>query len=244
MPNVFEMLSERARALLGDRRPLRVLEGGCGADSYFKLGSEVELVGIDISREQLDRNRYLNVKILGDLQTYPLPSHDFDVIICWNVIEHLSRPTAALENMFQATKPGGLVILGFPNLFSFKGLATKFTPFWFHKWSYQFVGFKDDTPFPTYLRCSMLPKRVVDLARRSGFSVELYELGEGNFLKRLFKRQRAFGIFFLAVNTMFRVISLGKSPSLYLDQCQLILKAPGGRSVGVGKTGSFAAVPR
>ena len=47
------------------------------------------MVGLDISPSALDRNRLLDDRIVGDLETYPLPRKAFDVVVCWDVLEHL-----------------------------------------------------------------------------------------------------------------------------------------------------------
>jgi SAM-dependent methyltransferase len=116
-----------------ERRRVRLLEAGCGSSTYIKFNATVYAIGIDISQAQRDKNKVLAEKILGDIQSYPLPRDSFDVAVCWMVLEHLADPEAALRHMFQSVKSGGLVLLGFPHLMSFKGLVTKITPYWIHK---------------------------------------------------------------------------------------------------------------
>jgi len=131
----------------------------------------------------LRRNAHLDEKILGDIQTYRWPVPRFDAVVCGDVPEHLPRPTAALDNLFDAVKPGGIVVLAFPNLYSLKGLVTKLTPFFVHVWFYRLTG--DHRPldefdqFPTYLRTSMVPTRVLRRGQERGFSVVYFRLYEG-----------------------------------------------------------------
>src|SRR5439155_1728066 len=75
-------------------------------------------------------------KILGDIQTYPLPN-DLDAVVCWDVLEHLPEPDRALRNFFQAVKPGGVIVVKSPNTRSLKALVTKLTPLRFHTWYYR-----------------------------------------------------------------------------------------------------------
>jgi len=124
----YDKLAETADLLLDGKSHIKLLEAGCGSASRIKFRAQVHAVGVDISQEELDKNKTVHEKILGDLQTYPLPEQEFDVVICWDVIEHLPNPRAALHNMFRAVKPLGLVILGFPNLLSIKGVMTKLPP--------------------------------------------------------------------------------------------------------------------
>src|ERR1700722_3911030 len=82
---------------MGTSKKLRVLEAGCGSASRCHFRSS-QAVGIDISQEALDRNTHLDEKILGDIQTFRLEASSFDVIFCWDVLEHLERPEKALAN--------------------------------------------------------------------------------------------------------------------------------------------------
>jgi SAM-dependent methyltransferase len=198
-----------------------MLEGGCGSASHFNFVGVVKSVGIDISREQLDRNGVIQEKILGDIQTYPLTREGFDIVVCWEVVEHLSRPRDALRNMFSATKPGGVLILSFPNLASFKGIVTKFTPYWFHRWFYRIMKYKA-SPFPTYFRLAILPKRVIRFAQEHGFSLVFSQIAEGGVTKRVKERFRIIKWMFLLVDGIFRIASGGKCQSLFLDSCALI----------------------
>ncbi len=45
-----------------------LLEAGCGSASNINFGDNVRMVGIDISKKQLERNSTLHEKIIGDIQ--------------------------------------------------------------------------------------------------------------------------------------------------------------------------------
>jgi SAM-dependent methyltransferase len=218
-----QMISEKANSLLKGRENKTLLEAGCGSASYFSFDDIVKSVGIDIDEDQLRKNTLLDEKILGDLETYRLPSAKFDVVVCWDVIEHLSRPQKALANLFNSLKPGGLIILGFPNLMSFKGIVTKATPFWFHEAFYRFMKYSA-RHFPTYLRMDIIPGRVVSFAERSGLSIEYYEMVEGGLTARVRKQFWLLNKSFQLTNLVWRVLSLSRSRSLFLDSCMLIMR--------------------
>ena len=218
-----DVVSENINSLLGNKTTIKLLEAGCGSATHIRFNQNVHSVGIDISKEQLDRNTVIQEKILGDIQTYPLPEDEFDIVICWEVLEHLPRPKEALQNMFKAVKPDGLVILAFPNLISFKGLATKYTPHWFHQFAYRLMKYKS-RPFPTYFRLAIIPNRVRGFAEAHGLSEVSCNLSEGRFQRRVRDRFRSVDWIFAAVNGLVRVASFGRCPSLYHDACYLILK--------------------
>src|SRR5260370_6841466 len=77
---------------------VRVLEAGCGSRSFIQFGPKPYLAGIDVSQEQLQKNTLLQEKILGDIETFPLPPPSFDILIFWDVLEHLPHPHTALLN--------------------------------------------------------------------------------------------------------------------------------------------------
>jgi ubiquinone/menaquinone biosynthesis C-methylase UbiE len=171
-----DQIAELQRALddlLRGRRGLRILEAGCGSRTNVRLPASSYITGIDISEEQLQRNSGVDEKIVGDIQSFDLPDSSYDVVICWEVLEHVPEVSRALLNLFRSTKPGGFVILALPNVYSLKGMITKMTPYSLHTWFYtQFLKDPKIKPFPTYLRLSASPRSIARLAGACGFSVE------------------------------------------------------------------------
>lgn len=229
MVNLQESVSEILTSLLDGKGNIKVLEAGCGSATHITFAAEVHAVGIDISREQLEQNAFVQEKILGDIQDYPLPKEDFDVAVCWMVLEHLKRPKDALVKLFDSVKPGGLLILGFPNLLSFKGMVTKLTPFWAHTLFYQFMRYKS-RHFPTYLRVALLPGNVLRFAKENGYSVVFCTLVEGGVTKKVRSRFWLVDMTFRALNALVQVVSLGKAQSLLLDNCAIVLRKQGERA--------------
>ncbi len=226
---ITDRISAVANQLLRDRHDKAVLEAGCGSASYFHFEDVGRFVGIDIDADQLAKNTALRERVLGDLETYPLPTAEFDIVVCWDVIEHLARPRDALRNMFGAVKPGGLLILGFPNLLSFKGLVTKATPFRFHEAFYRYMKYTA-RHFPTYLRLVILPDRVTALAAEHDFSVVHRTLYEGAVTQRFLKRFGAVKGIFTATDAVWRLVTAGRYNSLFLDNCALVLQKGGDRT--------------
>jgi SAM-dependent methyltransferase len=154
-----------------------VLEAGCGSLSHLKFGSRSRVIGIDISQDQLDRNDGLDERILGDLETYPLAEGAYDAIVCWYVFEHLRRPDLVLVSFARALAPGGIAVIGVPNILSVKTLLTKFTPHRFHIWFYRYLLHSQDAgrpggpPFPTTMPLSIVPSRLRALAEAQGLRV-------------------------------------------------------------------------
>jgi SAM-dependent methyltransferase len=219
---LLRAVADEVNGLLPGNGSVHILEAGCGSASHVAFARPVVAVGIDVSRAQLDKNSVISEKILGDLQTYPLPAGAYDAVVCWDVLEHLSDPLRAMRNMFQSLKPGGLAIFAFPNVLSLKGLVTKATPYSFHKFMYRRLKYTK-LPFHTYLRLSMRPNNVKRVARSSGLSVEFTHLFEAFQEKRFRAQYPAADVLFRLVGLVVGALTFGTvNPSH--SQCILILK--------------------
>ena len=95
---------------------------------------------------------------------FPLARARFDVVVCWDLLEHLRRPRAALDNLSRAVRQGGLLVIGGPNVLSFKGLVTWLTPFWAHRLWYRLQR-SSRRLFRTYRRVATQPTVIQSWAR-------------------------------------------------------------------------------
>jgi SAM-dependent methyltransferase len=134
-----------------------VLEVGCGRYRHFDYPATMSIAGLDISADQLAQNQYAQEKFLGDAQTYQL-DREFDAVVSIFLLEHLDQPAAALHNMWRWTRPGGLLIIAVPNVYSVKGLVTKLSPFWFHHFAYKYIYRREYSIFPTTMRWCIAPR--------------------------------------------------------------------------------------
>jgi SAM-dependent methyltransferase len=209
----------------------RVLEAGCGSATHVSLPPTAHLVGLDLSPEQLERNTHIQEKILGDIQTHPLPAGDFDAVICWELLEHVPEPLRALDNLIRTLRPGGLLILAFPNVLSVKGLVTKLSPHWFHVWFYRRVlgdrlaGGVGRPPFPTCLPFAMAPERICDHARRRGLTVEYFDLFEALKQARLRRKLWISGWRWKLAKALVSAASFGRV-TLEGTDCIMLLRQP------------------
>jgi SAM-dependent methyltransferase len=160
------------------------LNAGCGRFNRYERPPNAYVVGVDISPQALVLNKGIDEGILGDIQNCELPQESFDLIVCHDVLEHLSDPIAAVNNLLGALKTGGDLQIGIPNLATPKGLLAKFTPHWFHVWAYRTLlgrpnaGRDENPPFPTFLRWSIRPSALRRHLIRSGCTdctISLYE---------------------------------------------------------------------
>ena len=112
----------------------KILEIGAGAGDtlvYIKenhLASEVmgvEHVTIPGSNQQyqgIDKFQIANI----ENEEIDAPKNYFDVIICADVLEHLSDPWKAINKITGHLKPGGLIVASIPNIREWKALGKIF----------------------------------------------------------------------------------------------------------------------
>jgi SAM-dependent methyltransferase len=147
--------------ILGTRLPegkLAIYEAGGGSTSFLPLGvlRRAHVTVVDIDEDQIRNNDYAQKTILGDIQSWRFAPGSFDLVICYNVIEHVPDVEAALSGFCESLKQGGLILIGAPNPKSLSGVVTKYSPHWFHVWFYRHVrgdknaGLPGQAPFPTF----------------------------------------------------------------------------------------------
>jgi len=158
-------------------RFVRIYEAGGGSASVLPLSSlkHRSIVVVDIDEIQLRNNNYADTKILGDIQTYVPSPNSFDLITCYNVIEHLTAVDQAIKQFYHALAPGGLLFIGAPNPESLFGMVTKYSPHWFHVWFYRVIlrrknaGKPGQVPFPTVYHPIVSPKKLLRFSAQVGF---------------------------------------------------------------------------
>ena len=96
---------------------LSIYEAGGGSTSFLPLNvlRRAHVTVVDIDEDQIRNNDYAQEAILGDIQTHRFPPNSFDLVICYNVIEHVPDVEAALLGFCESLKPNGLILIGAPN---------------------------------------------------------------------------------------------------------------------------------
>lgn len=113
----------------------RVLDAGCGtgwgSELLVRAGAR-EVVGLDIaeeavedSRKRVDRARFLR----GDLQDLPFRPGSFDVVVCFEALEHTQDTSQTLDSLVNVLSDGGLLFVSSPN----PGVYPAGNPFHFHE---------------------------------------------------------------------------------------------------------------
>jgi len=96
----------------------RVLDLGCGSGYGTALlaGAETQVVGIDrVPPDRASRRRGGSF-LLGDLHAIPLAAESFDLVVSFQVIEHLEDPTFYVDALAELLCPEGLALVTTPNV--------------------------------------------------------------------------------------------------------------------------------
>jgi SAM-dependent methyltransferase len=199
------------------KRPIAVYEAGGGSTSYIRLDrlNVARITLVDIDPRQVERNDIAHETIVGDLQTIELPAESFDLVICYNVIEHLPRLPDALERMSRVVKRGGLIVIGAPVPTSLNGLAARFTPHIVHVWicrhllKWPDAGKPGCAPFPVAYQRLVQPSALQPHARKLGLEPVYFRTYFGSLVEEIARKNPLLGRLLTGVANLTNRVSFG-----------------------------------
>ena len=101
-----------------------VLDLGCGngygSFELAKNGKAKRVIGVDKSMEAINyaQKHYQNENLefrIGDVSNLDFPAESADIIVAFEIIEHLKEPEKFLEEIKKVLKPDGLCLISTPN---------------------------------------------------------------------------------------------------------------------------------
>jgi SAM-dependent methyltransferase len=159
-PELEEVVFARMRAALEQRLPhgARVLDSGSGPGSWVLQEQRARdaariglLVGQDVYRPDVTQ---LDAFVLARSEALPFAAGSFDLVLAYNVIEHLPDPAHALREIARVLVPGGVLALKTPAANAPLFLLARLLPTRMHKRLKGGVGVAADDVFPTYYRAN------------------------------------------------------------------------------------------
>ncbi|WP_417449436.1 class I SAM-dependent methyltransferase [Kordiimonas sp.] len=190
------LFREKVLAVIRPEHDLLDMGAGAGIiDCMNFRGLVRSATGIDLD-ERVTENPFLDKGFIGDVTQTPFDDGSFDIIICDNVMEHIEKPEAFLDEVARLLKPGGIFLGKTPNKWHYMPLIAANTPLWFHKFYNKLRGRNEEDTFPTHYRLNTPAdvRRLASGANLETVDVALYE-GRPEYL-RIFFVLYLFGIFY------------------------------------------------
>ncbi len=122
---------QRAKQAASNLPPnARVLDVGCGSGEFLSVLSELcpcEAWGTELEGVAAQRARkHASIKLMvGSLKKEDFTESYFDLITLFHVFEHLPDPSRMLHILNYLLKPGGRIIMSFPNIQSYQARLIK-----------------------------------------------------------------------------------------------------------------------
>jgi SAM-dependent methyltransferase len=116
---------ERLYARVPFRRDWTAVDLGAGSGFYSRMlrRRAGQVIAVDVDAEAMEPLAESGVQtVVADLDApLPLPSETADFVNCLEVIEHLRRPLALLDEIGRLLKPRGFAVISTPNRASLEG---------------------------------------------------------------------------------------------------------------------------
>ena len=109
---------QRLKALMRYRQSGKLLEIGCGKAGFLRMAEEYfEVEGMDISAYAIHaiQPHFGDRVKVSNIEQHPLPAQQYDVIVVFNILEHLRRPAQVVDRLHFALKKDGLLIGSVPH---------------------------------------------------------------------------------------------------------------------------------
>ncbi len=184
---VHEVKVQVVRRFLGDVRGMTVLDLGCGVGNFSALAATLGArpVACDFAEAMITRaaQRYGHrfPVVRGSAEAPPFRNGCFDLVLAFDVIEHLYHPQAMLTRVHEMLKPGGRLLLTTDNVAPFYvGFLPKYVRDAMRKWRHLLHRTEDDpfakydTPLCTHVREYRF-RELVTMVQSAGFALVAYD---------------------------------------------------------------------
>jgi SAM-dependent methyltransferase len=104
--------------------PARILDIGCGTgwSAWVLANAGYSVVGADLNPEAFEVAPMPNMKLQkANIMSLPFQSESFDIVACYQLLEHIPKPEQALREMLRMVRPNGMIVVVGPNLLGLLG---------------------------------------------------------------------------------------------------------------------------
>jgi len=148
-----------------------VLDVGCGRGACNEdpvsirknlrilKGKVTKVIGIDID-QSAQENPFLDEFHLIQGNSWPVESNSIDLIVCDNVLEHITNPDYFFLEIHRVLRNGGYLCIRTPNRWNYIAIAATLIPNKYHSKLTSVVqdGRKEEDVFPTVYKCNSIRK--------------------------------------------------------------------------------------
>jgi 2-polyprenyl-3-methyl-5-hydroxy-6-metoxy-1,4-benzoquinol methylase len=110
-----------------------ILDVGCSSGGFLGTmrSDSWKLFGIEMEASTAERARTATGAevFVGDVVDAPFAGGSFDVVTCFDVLEHVYQPRKFLTKILEWLKPGGILYVGIPNIASWE--ARSLGTYWY-----------------------------------------------------------------------------------------------------------------
>jgi 2-polyprenyl-3-methyl-5-hydroxy-6-metoxy-1,4-benzoquinol methylase len=98
-----------------------VLDAGCGTGYGARIlaaAGAASVTGVDVSAEAVEATKEtpgLDAVVQADLRDLPFDDDSFDLVVCWEVIEHIEEGARAIAEFRRVLRPDGILLVSSPN---------------------------------------------------------------------------------------------------------------------------------
>jgi len=114
--DIFELLKPYLKG------KLYILDSGCGQGAFSQrlvdLGMVVDACDIDTGQLKANVNRKIELDLNNEIPAEKFP-YKYDIILAFEIIEHLHNPWKYLDDCLKLLKKGGIIVLTTPNISNF-----------------------------------------------------------------------------------------------------------------------------
>jgi SAM-dependent methyltransferase len=154
----------------------RVLDVGTAGGAFLEAAEQFgyHAVGMEPSQYLVERARTRGLTVeQGTIDNHKFPAGGFDMVTLWDVIEHLVDPKKALRQIARLLKPGGILLINFPDIGT---------------WQARFAGRRFWWILSVHLH-HFTRRTVEDICRRTGFETfhfaRYWQVLEFGYLERM-----------------------------------------------------------
>jgi 2-polyprenyl-3-methyl-5-hydroxy-6-metoxy-1,4-benzoquinol methylase len=114
--SVLRQVLPQLEVSLGSLQSLRLLDYGCGRGPLLRIASDFGLSPVGIEPDPVARSfaaKQIGMPVYSNLADMcsKHPKTEFDLVVLWNVIEHLRQPWSELQEIRRVLSPTGRLLL-------------------------------------------------------------------------------------------------------------------------------------